>query len=207
MELIHKYFSSLTDVQVRKFELLTDVYNYWNQKVNIISRKDIAYLYERHILHSLAIAKFIQFTPGTVITDVGTGGGFPGIPLAIIFPDSDFILVDSIEKKIKVVKAVVQAAKIKNVKAVISRAESLKLGCDFVVSRAVTQLPQFCKMTMGLISRNSFNAIPNGIIYLKGGNFEEELRQLPFNAELTNIRKFFDEEYFLTKKIVYINVQ
>ncbi len=207
MECIHKYFPALTPDQFRKFEFLFDVYSHWNKKINIISRKDIQFFYERHVLHSLSIARFIQFLPGTNIVDIGTGGGFPGIPLAIIFPDVNFFLIDSIAKKIKIVDKAISYTELKNVKTIVSRAESLELKSDFVVSRAVTRLPEFCKIAVGLISRDSFNVIPNGIIYLKGGEFEAELRLLPFKAELTEIKNYFGEQYFLTKKIVYISVQ
>ena len=206
MEIILKYFSGLTPEQTRLFEELQPLYTEWNAKINVISRKDIDSLYERHVLHSLAIARFIRFTPGSKILDVGTGGGFPGIPLAIFFPNVEFHLVDSIGKKIKVVNAVAESLGLKNVTAGQIRAEQLKSKYDFVVSRAVTQLPEFVSWIRKNISLKQQNAIPNGVIYLKGGNLEGEIRPFRKTAFVQNLSDYFDEEFFETKKLVHVLV-
>lgn len=206
MEIILKYFSGLTPEQTRLFEELQPLYTEWNAKINVISRKDIDSLYERHVLHSLAIARFIRFTPGSKILDVGTGGGFPGIPLAIFFPNVEFHLVDSIGKKIKVVNAVAESLGLKNVTAGQIRAEQLKSKYDFVVSRAVTQLPEFVSWIRKNISLKQQNAIPNGVIYLKGGNLEGETRPFRKTAFVQNLSDYFDEEFFETKKLVHVLV-
>ena len=204
MQLIRKYFPSLTLDQIHKFEQISELYPAWNSKINVISRKDIAFLYEHHILHSLSISKFISFISNTIVADVGTGGGFPGIPLAIVFPDVNFILIDSIVKKIRVVDEIVRCTGIKNVTTINSRVELLKVKCDFVVSRAVAPLPEFYKLTKSLIKKESVNKMTNGIIYLKGGAFEEELKMLPEIVKLISISDYFSESFFKTKKIVYI---
>lgn len=180
------------------------LYAHWNEQINVISRKDIEQLYERHILHSLAIAKVIQFKKGTKILDVGTGGGFPGIPLAILFPEVDFLLVDSIGKKIKVVKEVAQALELKNLRALHSRAEQIDEKFDFVVSRAVTTLPDFMKWVNDKYLVKSFNDLPNGLLYLKGGNLEDEIASVVSKTKLFDIQNFFQEEFFETKKVVYV---
>jgi 16S rRNA (guanine527-N7)-methyltransferase len=204
MDIILRYFSRLTPEQVSKLNRLFPVYSEWNAKINVISRKDIDQLYERHVLHSLAIAKFIRFTPGSKILDVGTGGGFPGIPLAILFPECQFHLVDSIGKKIKVVNEVVRVLDLKNVRAEQIRAEQLKDKYDFVISRAVTTLPEFVGWVRKNISPVQQNALPNGIIYLKGGNLDAEIRPYRNNAFVQDITEYFEEEFFKTKKLVYI---
>lgn len=206
MEIILKYFSGLTPEQTRLFEELQPLYTEWNSKINVISRKDIDSLYERHVLHSLAIARFIRFTPGSKILDVGTGGGFPGIPLAIFFPNVEFHLVDSIGKKVKVVNAITESLGLKNVTAEQIRAEQLKSKYDFVVSRAVTQLPEFVSWIRKNISLKQQNAIPNGVIYLKGGNLEGEIRPFRKTAFVQNLSDYFDEEFFETKKLVHVPV-
>ena len=178
MEQVFKYFKDLTDSQKTLFESLTGLYTDWNAKINVISRKDMEFFVEHHVLHSLAIAKFIKFTPETKIIDVGTGGGFPGIPLAILFPEVEFTLIDSIGKKIKVVNAVIESLELKNVKAMQSRSESLKGKYDFIVSRAVAPIPDFVKQTRHLINAKQQNAISNGILYLKGGDLHHEI--MPF---------------------------
>ncbi len=205
MKLIHKYFPGLTPKQIRQFEQLYDIYSDWNQKINLISRKDIPFLYERHILHSLAIAKYVQFIPKTTVADVGTGGGFPGIPLAIFFPDVHFVLIDSIAKKIKAVNEIVKCADLNNVNTIISRAELLNMKFDFIVSRAVTDLITFYQLTKNLVNNRSFNKIKNGIIYLKGGEFEKELNVFADKKKVIHISDYFSEDFFLTKKIVYIS--
>jgi 16S rRNA (guanine527-N7)-methyltransferase len=204
MDIILRYFSRLTPEQVSKLNRLFPVYSEWNAKINVISRKDIDQLYERHVLHSLAVAKFIRFTPGSKILDVGTGGGFPGIPLAILFPECQFHLVDSIGKKIKVVNEVVRVLDLKNVRAEQIRAEQLKDKYDFVISRAVTTLPEFVGWVRKNISPVQQNALPNGIIYLKGGNLDAEIRPYRNNAFIQDITEYFEEEFFKTKKLVYI---
>ncbi len=204
MDIILRYFSRLTPEQVSKLNRLFPVYSEWNAKINVISRKDIDQLYERHVLHSLAVAKFIRFTPGSKILDVGTGGGFPGIPLAILFPECQFHLVDSIGKKIKVVNEVVRVLDLKNVRAEQIRAEQLKDKYDFVISRAVTTLPEFVGWVRKNISPVQQNALPNGIIYLKGGNLDAEIRPYRNNAFVQDITEYFEEEFFKTKKLVYI---
>jgi 16S rRNA (guanine527-N7)-methyltransferase len=204
MDIILRYFSRLTPEQVSKLNRLFPVYSEWNAKINVISRKDIDQLYERHVLHSLAVAKFIRFTPGSKILDVGTGGGFPGIPLAILFPECQFHLVDSIGKKIKVVNEVVRVLDLKNVSAEQIRAEQLKDKYDFVISRAVTTLPEFVGWVRKNISPVQQNALPNGIIYLKGGNLDAEIRPYRNNAFVQDITEYFEEEFFKTKKLVYI---
>jgi 16S rRNA (guanine527-N7)-methyltransferase len=204
MDIILRYFSRLTPEQVSKLNRLFPVYSEWNAKINVISRKDIDQLYQRHVLHSLAVAKFIRFTPGSKILDVGTGGGFPGIPLAILFPECQFHLVDSIGKKIKVVNEVVRVLDLKNVRAEQIRAEQLKDKYDFVISRAVTTLPEFVGWVRKNISPVQQNALPNGIIYLKGGNLDAEIRPYRNNAFVQNITEYFEEEFFKTKKLVYI---
>lgn len=204
MDIILKYFPGLTPEQVKLFAELQPLYTEWNSKINVISRKDIDSLYERHVLHSLAIARFIRFTPGSKILDVGTGGGFPGIPLAIFFPNVEFHLVDSIGKKIKVVNAVAQSLGLKNVTAEQIRAEQLKDKYDFVVSRAVTQLPGFVSWVRKNIALKQQNAVPNGVIYLKGGNLEGEIRPFRKTAFVQNLSDYFDEEFFETKKLVHV---
>jgi 16S rRNA (guanine527-N7)-methyltransferase len=204
MDIILRYFSRLTPEQVSKLNRLFPVYSEWNAKINVISRKDIDQLYERHVLHSLAVAKFIRFTSGSKILDVGTGGGFPGIPLAILFPECQFHLVDSIGKKIKVVNEVVRVLDLKNVRAEQIRAEQLKDKYDFVISRAVTTLPEFVGWVRKNISPVQQNALPNGIIYLKGGNLDAEIRPYRNNAFVQDITEYFEEEFFKTKKLVYI---
>ena len=204
MELIKKYFSGLTDEQTEQFEQLESVYNEWNAKINVISRKDIGSLYEKHVLHSLAIAKFINFMPGSKILDVGTGGGFPGIPLAIYFPEVSFHLIDSIGKKIKVVNEVAASLKLTNVTAEQTRAENLKGRYDFVVSRAVTKLPEFVPWIQKNISDKQQNALPNGVLYLKGGNIEGEIRKYRKTAFVQEIGSYFEEEFFKTKKLVFL---
>ena len=204
MEIIEKYFPGLNSQQKLLFAGLYPIYSEWNTKINVISRKDIESLYERHVLHSLSIAKFIRFSPGTQILDVGTGGGFPGIPLAILFPEVHFHLIDSIGKKIRVVNEVVEVLDLKNVTAEQIRAEQLKSKYDFVVSRAVTSLPEFVPLVRKNISNQHRNAIPNGIIYLKGGNLEGELRLFGKSAFVQDLSKYFDEEFFYTKKLVHI---
>jgi len=204
MDLLNKYFPNQTTAQVEQFSKLPELYEYWNDKINVISRKDIENLEERHILHSLAIAKIIQFMPGTKVLDVGTGGGFPGIPLAIMFPETKFTLIDSIGKKVKVVNEVVQALGIKNVRAIQIRAEEMEGRYDFVVSRAVTKLPLFTMWVRKKITRENKNTLKNGILYLKGGDLEEELNSLNVHYAIYDLDINFPSEFFHSKKLVYI---
>lgn len=202
--IILKYFKELTEKQVVQFEQLYELYSFWNAQINVISRKDIDELYERHILHSLGIAKFCSFKAGEKVLDVGTGGGFPGIPLAILFPETQFHLVDSIGKKIKVVSEVAQALGLQNVKASHLRAEQVTDKYNFVVSRAVTRLADFYPWVRGKFAKDSINAIPNGILYLKGGDLTEEIKESKLKAELHPLSSYFEEEFFETKYVVYI---
>lgn len=202
--LIQKYFKDLTEQQIAQFDQLYDLYSFWNAQINVISRKDIDELYERHILHSLGIAKFCTFKPGTTILDVGTGGGFPGIPLAILFPETEFHLVDSIGKKIKVVAEIAWSLGLKNVTASHLRAEQVIDKYDFVVSRAVTRLVDFYPWIQGKFKKESKNAIQNGILYLKGGELDEEIAESRLKAELYPLSAYFEEEFFETKYVVYI---
>ena len=202
MKLILKYFPNLTDDQIQKFKELEVLYKEWNSRINVISRKDIDDLYLKHVLHSLSIAKFISFKKNTSILDVGTGGGFPGIPLAIIFPDCNFLLVDSINKKINVVKEISNTLKLTNVSYNAIRVEKLKTKHDFIVSRAVTRMNKFRNLVKGLISNKNDNKIKNGIIYLKGGDLTDEMMNI--KHQKVNIFDYFDEEFFETKKIVYL---
>jgi 16S rRNA (guanine527-N7)-methyltransferase len=203
MEFILNYFPDLTDVQINQFQQLEALYQDWNSKINVISRKDIDELYVKHVLHSLAIAKIQKFEPGTYVLDVGTGGGFPGIPLAILFPETRFYLIDVILKKINVVKAVVEALELKNVKAEQIRAENVKGDFDFIVSRAVTNMPDFVSWIKDKIKRHQKHELKNGILYLKGGDLTEELAAFP-NAKEYNIAEFFENEFFETKKVVHL---
>ena len=206
MELITKYFPDLTPQQIEQFEQLQSLYQEWNEKINVISRKDIDELYERHVLHSLAIAKVVQFQPNTSVLDVGTGGGFPGIPLAILFPETQFYLIDAIGKKIKVVQEIALALGLKNVRAEQIRAEKVKEEFDFVVSRAVTQMSQFVPWVRKKIKKESIHTFKNGIFYLKGGDLSEELA--PFaSVQQFNIADFFEEDFFETKKVVYLPIK
>lgn len=203
MECINKYFNNLTEKQISQFEKLKPVYEQWNAKINVISRKDMDSFYERHVLHSLAIAKIVSFLADSEILDVGTGGGFPGVPLAILFPQTKFTLVDSIGKKIKVVEEVCKELDINNVTAINSRVEQIDKKFDFIVSRAVTQMPEFVKWVRGKIKKSSKHSLDNGILYLKGGDLTEELASFK-NIQLYEISHFFSEEFFETKKVVYL---
>jgi 16S rRNA (guanine527-N7)-methyltransferase len=206
MELLEKYFSTLSSYQIEQFRLLQQLYSDWNNKINIISRKDIDHLYERHVLHSLAIAKIISFKKDTSVLDVGTGGGFPGIPLAILFPDCHFHLVDSIGKKITVVKAITEALKLSNASAEQIRAEQLNDKYDFIVSRAVTSFPEFYQWVKQKVKSTSANELKNGILYLKGGDLNEELQDFFTKVKIIKLADFFEEEFFETKKIVYLPI-
>ena len=203
MEEILKQFPNLSDNQIEQFRALEQLYQDWNAKINVISRKDIDQLYTKHVLHSLAIAKIQQFEPGTYVLDVGTGGGFPGIPLAILFPETRFYLIDVILKKINVVKAVAEALQLKNVKAEQIRAENVKGDFDFVVSRAVTNMPDFVTWVKGKTKKQNKHQLANGILYLKGGDLSEELKDFPKAVEYP-ISDFFKDEFFETKKVVHL---
>ena len=203
MDEILKYFPNLSDNQIEQFQKLDFLYHDWNEKINVISRKDIDSLYTKHILHSLAIAKVNKFEPGTYVLDVGTGGGFPGIPLAILFPETRFFLIDIIAKKIKVVQAVADALELKNVKAEQLRAENVKGDFDFIVSRAVTNMPDFVSWVKTKIKKQNKHELKNGILYLKGGDLTEELKDFPKATEY-NIADFFEDEFFETKKVVHL---
>lgn len=203
-DIIFKYFPDLTQQQIEQFEKLYELYSFWNSQINVISRKDIDELYERHILHSLGIAKFCTFKPGEKVLDVGTGGGFPGIPLAILFPETQFHLVDSIGKKIKVVNEVASALGLKNVKGSHSRAEQITDKYNFVVSRAVTRLGDFYPWVRGKFAKENINALRNGILYLKGGDLTEEIKESKLKAELYPLSAYFEEDFFDTKYVVYI---
>lgn len=201
---LQNYFPDLTSDQVSKLEQLEELYQEWNAQINVISRKDTDNFYERHVLHSLAIAKIIKFKAGTKILDVGTGGGFPGIPLAILFPESDFLLVDSIGKKIKVVNEVATSLGLTNVRGVHERAENINEQFDFIVSRAVTAMPKFIAWTKGQFLKTNKNDLKNGILYLKGGDLSEEMKPVKKAVQYFNLSEFFTEEFFETKKIVYV---
>ena len=203
VSLILKYFPEIIDEQKQQFEKLEQLYTEWNEKINVISRKDMDGLYEKHILHSLGIAKVMPFADGTKVLDVGTGGGFPGIPLAILFPEVSFTLIDSIGKKIKVVEAVSEGLGLKNVTAVHGRAEKLKEKFHFVVSRAVTQMPEFLRWLKGKFEKEQFNEKHNGVLYLKGGDLAKELAGL--RCEIFQLKNYFEEEFFDTKKVVYLS--
>ena len=202
-EIILKYFPNLTDQQKSQFQQLETLYKDWNEKINVISRKDIDEFYERHVLHSLGIAKIMEFADGTKVLDIGTGGGFPGIPLAILFPNVEFTLVDSIGKKITVVNAVAESLGLKNVKAYHERAEKIKDKFHFVVSRAVTQMPVFLRWLKGKFEKEQFNPKHNGVLYLKGGDLGEELAGI--KCEIYHLKDQFGEEFFETKKVVYLS--
>ena len=203
-EIVYQYFPDLSQTKKDQFDALDELYRFWNARINLISRKDIDMLYLHHILHSLAIAKVISFLPGEKVLDVGTGGGFPGIPLAILFPDTDFHLVDSIGKKIKVVQEVALALGLKNVKATHARAEHIDEKFNFVVSRAVTKLSDFYPWVKGKFEKKSINTLQNGILYLKGGDLDQEIMESGLKAELIPLPDYFKEDYFDTKFVVYI---
>jgi 16S rRNA (guanine527-N7)-methyltransferase len=202
--LIEKYFPQLTEKQKQQFQQLGELYNHWNAQINLISRTDMDNLYEKHILHSLAIAKVVNFKDFTEILDVGTGGGFPGIPLAIMFPSVQFHLIDSIGKKIKVVNEVATALGLTNVRAEQMRAEQVQGEYDFIVSRAVTRLLPFYGWVKGKVNINNYNSVRNGILYLKGGDLKEEIKELGKKAKVIEISNYFEEEFFETKKIVHV---
>ncbi|OXG00870.1 16S rRNA m(7)G-527 methyltransferase [Flavobacterium araucananum] len=203
MDEILKYFPDLTDIQIEQFQKLDFLYHDWNEKINVISRKDIDALYTKHVLHSLGIAKIMKFEPGTTVLDVGTGGGFPGIPLAILFPETRFYLIDVIAKKIKVVQGVAEALELKNVKAEQLRAENVKGDFDFIVSRAVTNMPDFVSWIKNKIKKQHKHTLKNGILYLKGGDLTEELKDFP-KATLYDLSTIFEDEFFETKKVVHL---
>ena len=203
MEILLKYFTSLTDTQIAQFSKLQELYQDWNLKINVVSRKDIDELYIRHVLHSLGIAKVLEFQPGAKVLDVGTGGGFPGIPLAILFPETHFHLVDSIGKKIKVVNEVSEGLGLTNVKTTHGRVEEVKDSYDFIVSRAVAQMETFVRWTKGKISKKQQHDLKNGILYLKGGDLSEELHKYT-SATIYNLPDYFDEDFFETKKVVHL---
>lgn len=206
MDIILKYFPNLTETQEQQFAALYDLYTDWNSKINVISRKDITNLYEHHVLHSLGIAKIIQFRPGTEIMDLGTGGGFPGIPLAILFPDTHFHLVDSIGKKVKVATEIAQAIGLKNVTTRHCRAEEEKQQFDFVVSRAVMPLTDLLKIIRKNIRKEQHNALPNGLICLKGGELDREVMPVKHQTLIYDLKDYFEEEFFETKKVVYVTI-
>ncbi|MDA3818646.1 MAG: 16S rRNA (guanine(527)-N(7))-methyltransferase RsmG [Prolixibacteraceae bacterium] len=206
MDEILKYFNDLTPRQIEQLGMLEQLYNDWNSKINVVSRKDIDELYTRHVLHSLAIARVCNFKPGTRILDVGCGGGFPGIPLAIMFPDVQFTLVDSIGKKIKVVNEVASALGLTNIEGLQQRAEKLNQRYHFIVSRAVTTFPKFVALTRKLIDKKQINELKNGIIYLKGGDFSDEIALFNDRTILYNISDFFEDEFFETKKVIYMPI-
>lgn len=204
--LAEHYFPHLTSAQRRQFELLPELYAAWNARINVISRKDLEHLEVRHILHSLAIGKLIRFLPGTSVLDAGTGGGFPGIPLAILFPETRFVLVDSIGKKIRVVQEIASALGLSNVEPVRARVETVPGSFDFITGRAVTALPGFIRMTSSLINKQSQHGLANGILYLKGGEFEEELTGIRHPVTVYSLSEWFCEDYFQTKKMLHIAV-
>ncbi len=206
MELILKYFPNLTEDQIDKFEKLQALYQDWNLKINVVSRKDIDELYLRHVLHSLGIAKVIKFKDGTKILDVGTGGGFPGIPLAILFPDCDFHLVDSINKKLKVVNGIVSGLGLNNIKTTHTRVEAINDTYDFIVSRAVTAMPTFVSWVKGKVAKTQNHEIKNGILYLKGGDLTKELQNYK-TTTIYNLSDYYTEAFFETKKVVHLPVK
>ena len=203
---ILKYFPDLTSEQINSFERMITLYRNWNKKVNVVPPKEIDSLYDKHILHSLAIAKIISFSPGSRILDVGTGGGFPGIPLAILFPTSQFVLIDPMRKRIKVVQSVADELGLKNVTVIRAKVEDVNELFDFVVSRAVTAFPILVGLVRKNISRKPHNSLPNGIIYLKGGCFEDEIKDFRRNVVVSEITRFFTESSFHSKKVIYLPV-
>jgi len=203
MELIQKYFQNLSDIQKDQFSKLFSLYVEWNAMINVVSRKDIEELYLRHVLHSLGIAKVLQFKNGTKIMDVGTGGGFPGIPLAILYPECHFHLVDSINKKLKVVEAVAENLELTNIKTSHKRVEDIDERFDFIVSRAVTAMPSFVSWVKNKVNKKSKHELKNGILYLKGGDLTEELKDFP-KAKIYSLNSYFTEDFFETKKVVYL---
>lgn len=206
MQLIKKYFPDLSELQLKQFEQLEELYKDWNLKINVVSRKDIDELYLRHVLHSLAIAKFIAFKPGSQVMDVGTGGGFPGIPLAIMFPETNFHLVDSIAKKLKVVNEVVEGLELTNVKTSHCRVEEVKGTYDFIVSRAVAAMPTFVHWVKDKVAKKQRHELKNGIIYLKGGDLADELQDFP-KATVFDLSEFYKEDFFETKKLVHLPIK
>lgn len=206
MDIILKYFPNLSEVQQQQFAALYDLYTDWNSKINVISRKDITNLYEHHVLHSLGIAKVMQFRPETAVMDLGTGGGFPGIPLAILFPETHFHLVDSIGKKVKVATEIANAIGLKNVTTRHCRAEEEKQLFDFVVSRAVMPLTDLLKIIRKNIEKEQHNALPNGLICLKGGELEREVMPVKHQTLMYDLKDYFEEEFFETKKVVYVTI-
>lgn len=206
MELINKYFPKLNGETKDKLAQLGTLYEEWNSRINVISRKDMDHFYERHVLHSLSIALFNKFADSTRVLDVGTGGGFPGIPLAIMFPKCHFHLIDSIGKKIKVVQNIAEALELKNVEASQVRVENHPEKYDFVVSRAVTAFPDFVKLCQNKVSEDQKNAITNGIIYLKGGDFDDELKTFKSRVSVTPLSQYFEEDFFETKKIIHLSM-
>jgi 16S rRNA (guanine527-N7)-methyltransferase len=205
-DLLLKYFPDLTAAQLQQFNRLPELYTFWNSQINVISRKDVDQLFERHVLHSLGIAKVISFLPGEKVLDVGTGGGFPGIPLSILFPETQFYLVDSIGKKIKVVQEVAKALGLTNISASHQRAEEVNEKFDFVVSRAVTRLKEFYPWVKGKFNKQSKNTLANGILYLKGGYLEQEIAESGLTVQQFYLNNFFEEAFFETKQVVYVKV-
>lgn len=206
MQLIQKYFKDLSPLQIQQFSQLQELYKDWNLKINVVSRKDIDELYVRHVLHSLGIAKIIEFKSGSKVMDVGTGGGFPGLPLAILFPETQFHLVDSIGKKIKVVNEVAQGLGLQNVKTTHGRVEDVKDTYDFIVSRAVAQMETFVRWTRGRIAKKQQHELKNGILYLKGGDLTEELKKYT-SAKIYDLSTYFEEDFYETKKVVHLGMK